>query len=189
MNKDDPLTKEAELAFANLEASRYPGDGDIEAWACAMNEIEIARRVARDTLARTLDRIKKNHESIMRELDRKEKNTIWWGIRAGVPDMVRAKIKGGKLKSVKTHYGPVGFRIKPKKFVRPLRNGCTMEQVEEWAKKNCKDAVTSKTKTTVNINKIPANAEQELFWVEDIPPTEEFGWKPLPPQKQEKTNE
>jgi hypothetical protein len=183
MNEGDVTTEELQTIFDNLEATRDPDDSEIEAYARMQNRVDMARRVLRDTFAREQRKLADNFASMLGELDNKQKDVEWWGLQTGIQDMVRAKLAGGKLKSVKTLFGPVGFRITPGKFVRPLRGEHTMEQVEAWAKVNCPDAITEKNTSKLNINKIPADAEQDLFWVEDTKPTETFYWKPNPPKK------
>jgi len=180
----DHLAEELQIYIDEMEANRDPDDNEIEAYARECNRIQgdedavVARHAAeRAKLDANRDKMLKGVENARKAIEYR------WGQL--VREKIFAKLSGKKARFVDTLFGRLGWRKTPAKTKRIFRDGCDKATALEWAKKNCPDAVNSRTSEAVIVGELPADCPQ--IWVEDVPAGDNFYWKPN--KKQEKNDE
>ena len=176
----DQTAEELQVYIDAIEAQRDPDDSEIEAYARMKARVESDRVTLRAKYCREHDALVANAGAMEKELDRHDA-TIEWKYGMMVSQLVAAKIKGMKQRSVKTLFGTVGYRKSPAKTTRNIR--CDNATLLAWAIKNCPKAVATRETASVVKDMLPETCEH--MWIEDTPPTDTFYYKPAKTQEKQ----
>jgi len=179
---NDPVMEEMQVILDALEANRDPDDNEIEAYARMKNRVESDRVTLRAKYCREHDALVAAAAAMEAELDR-HNAAIEWKYGQMVAQLIAAKIKGQKQRSVKTLFGTVGYRKQAAKVTRNIR--CDNATLLAWAEEHCPDAVVSRTNKSVSKGELPETCEH--MWIENVPETDMFYWKSA--KVQEKPND
>ena len=170
----EPMIDDLQTYIDAIEAQRDPSDNEIEAYARARNRVEADRKALDARYKAEQDKLAQNYAKMAKECDNRDASIEWkWGQM--IKELVAGKIKGMKQRSIKTLFGVVGYRKKPAKVVRYIRDKFSGVEVLAWAKENCPDVVSSNTTESVVLGELPETCE--LIWIEDKPERDEFFWK------------
>ena len=174
----DQTADEMQVYLDAIEAHRDPDDSEIEAYARMKNRVQADRDALIAKFEREQEALGVNYAAMMGEIDRHDK-AIEWKYGQMVSQLVSAKIKGMKQRSVKTLFGTVGYRKSAAKTTRNIR--CDNATLLAWAEEHCPQAVVSRTSKVVSKGELPETCEH--IWIEDTPATDNFYWKPAKVQE------
>jgi len=178
MPEHDVIAEELQVYIDAMEAQRDPDDSEIEAYARMKNRVQGDRNAVIARRASEIAKIDDNADRMIREIDRHDA-AIEWKYGQMIAQLVAAKIKGMKQRSVKTLFGVVGYRKSPAKTTRNIR--CDNATLLAWAEENCPDAVVSRTNKSVSKGELPETCEH--MWIEEKPATDTFYYKPAKVQE------
>ena len=183
---NDPLTERLQERIGEIERSLDPDDSEIEGYARLKNGIQTRRDMLDIQREREIASIEANYVSMQKAITSDENDIEWLAqTKWNIPGLVHAKIKNQKLRSVKTLFGTVGYRKQAAKVTRNIR--CDNATLLAWAEEHCPDAVVSRTNKSVSKGELPETCEH--MWIENVPETDTFYWKPAKAEVQEKPND
>ncbi len=174
----DPIAEELQVYIDEIEAARDPDDNEIEAYARMKNRIQADRDATLAKYTREGERLRANCTAMINELDNRDK-AIEWKYGQMIAQLVAAKIKGQRQRSVKTLFGTVGYRKTAAKVTRHIR--CENAVLLAWAQEHCPDAVVSRTSKSVTKGELPETCEH--IWDETTPAADTFYYKPAKTQE------
>lgn len=185
MDSNEMLQEELRIALESIESQMDPDDGEIQAYARAMNRVQGDEDAINARYKAELAKLDANRAKMLKACENRRKGIDWkWGRM--IKDLVFQKTHGTRKRFVDTLFGRVGFRKQPAKTKRIFRDGCDKNTALEWAKENCPGAVSSRTTDNVLLGELPADCPQ--IWVEEEPEHDAFYFKP-PKKSKEKANE
>ena len=176
----DAIAEELQVYIDAMEASRDPDDSEIEAYARMKNRVQADRDALTARVRAEHEKLDDNFARMSNELDNRDK-AIEWKYGQMIAQLVAAKIKGMKQRSVKTLFGTVGYRKSAAKTTRHIR--CENSVLLAWAEEHCPDAVVSRTNKSVSKGELPETCEH--MWIEEKPATDTFYWKPAKTQEKQ----
>jgi len=176
----DPIAEELQVFIDAMEAQRDPDDSEIQAYARMKNRVEANKVAILDKFERESAKLHANCVAMLKEQSRHD-DAIEWKYGQMVSQLVAAKIKGMKQRSVKTLFGTVGYRRSPAKTTRNIR--CDNATLIAWASKNCAGALVEKKTYSVAKDELPETCEH--IWDENTPATDTFYYKPAKAQEKQ----
>lgn len=168
----DPLTEELQVYIDEIEANRDPDDNEIEAYARMKNRVEADRLALVAKFEREQEALGVNYAAMMGEIDRHDA-AIEWKYGRMISQLVAAKIRDKRQRSIKTLFGTVGYRKTPAKTTRHIR--CEKSILLTWAEEHCPDAITTHETKTVVKGELPVTCEH--MWIEEVPAMDTFYYK------------
>jgi len=173
MTDTDPYTEELQAMVDNMEANRDPDDNEFEHYARICNRVAGDEEAAISKCDREVAKLIANRDKIIAGCNQRRQGIEWkWGQM--MREKVAARIKGTRQRFVDTLFGRLGFRKQAAKQKRTYKEGFGKDDAVVWAKVNAPDIVSKKE--SVNINDMPADFEK--MWIDTLPATDVFYWKP-----------
>ena len=178
MPEHDVIAEELQVYIDAMEAQADPDDNEIQAYARMKNRVQGDRNAVIARRASEIAKIDDNADRMIREIDRHD-DAIEWKYGTMIAQLVAAKIKGMKQRSLKTLFGTVGYRKSPAKTTRNIR--CDNATLLAWAEAYAPEAVETREIGRVQRDLLPETCEH--MWIETVAAKDTFYYKPAKVQE------